>query len=97
MCHKNLQPILSHCGDQLPFQKGNLKLSHTKSGLWIIQKIKGAWLKGERGAEIIIGGGLLTLYILNSLPTSFMAISITFCNLFMSAIDTVSFKLTLST
>ena len=32
MCHKNLQPILSHCGDQPPFQKGNLKLSHTKSG-----------------------------------------------------------------
>lgn len=59
--------------------------------------MKGAWLKGERGAEIIIGGGLITLYILNSLPTSFMAISITFCNLFMSAIDTVSFKLTLST
>ena len=58
---------------------------------------KGGLVKGGRGAEFIIGGGLLTLDILNSLPISFMAISITFCNLFMSAIDTVLFKLTLST
>ena len=46
MCHKNLQPILSHCGDQLPFQKGNLKLSHTKSRSVDNSEDQGGLVKG---------------------------------------------------